>query len=243
VAEDQLATQPRPRDLFVVIADEERFGAPNAQVAHHAANEPRHRFPGGDFSWMLVPDAPAPADFCGRYRRLNGLAESRRVAHLFLLPPGIAVNEATVLTGLCSASIRADLLEVLPGMANGMPCYSCLALIPVPSRRTAGVAESASASVELGPRHTEPNWSDIDSDPGPETPIARAIWADLNQKCGDSEDSDPAQASVAKQSPTSSPPDNDWFTPVLPSSSGAHARSESSCSPKGGDVSDTQWYA
>ncbi|MCE7010029.1 hypothetical protein LWC34_45565 [Kibdelosporangium philippinense] len=236
MAEDQLITQ---HDLFVVTANDERFGAPSAQRAHSAVNELRHRFPGSNFSWMLSPDAPAPAEFCGRYRRLNGLAESQRVAHLFLLTPGFAITEATVLTTLCGASIRADILEILPGLANGMPCYSCLALIPTPDGPRAEIDQGTSALTELGQRHTEPRWPEVDGDPGPDTPIARAVWADITQKQCEADDPYPVPV---QSSPPSAPPDNDWFSPVVPSPAGLDACGKSSCSQKGEDVSGTQWY-
>ncbi|MFL6126086.1 hypothetical protein [Actinophytocola sp.] len=199
MAENLLSTQEqsRPSGLYVVTVrgQHERFPASNAQLAHDAAAELRRRVPGIDISWMLVPDAPAPAEFCGRYLPGNELAESLRVAHLFLLSPGVAVDEATVLTARCGEPIRADLLEILPGWVGGMPCNRCLALIPAPDAPAGEITQQASEEPlrrprhELGTtsalaavdqRHTEPRWPDIDVDPGSDTPIAREVLADLH---------------------------------------------------------------
>jgi hypothetical protein len=198
MAENELITldQQQPRELFMVAASGHRslLPIPSPQSAHETAAALRSRFPNRQISWMLRPDSPAPAEFCGRYRRIEGLSESRRVGHLFLLPPGKWVSEATVLSTLCGEPIRADLLEILPGRVGGMPCYRCLALIPTPDAPAAEITRQAngepphrprselgtSALTELDQRHIDPGWPAVDDDPGLDTPIARAVWADLN---------------------------------------------------------------
>jgi hypothetical protein len=199
MAENQLITQdqPRRRDPFVVTVHghHRRFPAPSAQLAHDLAAELRRRAPGVDISWMLLPSIPMPAEFCGRYLARNGLAESQRVAHLFLLSPGVAVDEATVLNAWCCEPIRADLLEILPGRVGGMPCNRCLARISAPDVPAAEInqqdgerplqpprneRDTTSALAEVDQRHTDPRWLDLDVALDPDTPIAREVWADLH---------------------------------------------------------------
>jgi len=49
----------------------------------------------------------------------------------------------------------------------------------VPPQRPRHELGNTSALAELDRWHTEPRWPDMDVDPGPDTPIARKVWADL----------------------------------------------------------------
>lgn len=83
-------------------------------------------------SWMPHPQLPMPVALSGRYvAGIPGIGDAKRVAHLFLLKPGVQIGPAEALTAWCGEPIRFDQLDILrPG--DGTPCYRCRAELPHP---------------------------------------------------------------------------------------------------------------
>lgn len=82
--------------------------------------------------WVAHPALELPVQLVGRYvAGIPGIGERQRVAHLFLLQPGVPIGAEDALTAWCDEPIRLDRLDILaPG--RGMPCTWCLARLPNP---------------------------------------------------------------------------------------------------------------
>jgi hypothetical protein len=123
----------RLRDGRVREAPAASLGQARDAVARLAAR------PGVDeVCWMVHPGAGGPVRLAGRYTAaVPGIGAWPRVAHLFLVAPGMPIGPDDSVTALCGEPIRTDQLDILAGELAGdlaAPCYRCRARTPVRER-------------------------------------------------------------------------------------------------------------